>query len=155
MKIAPQQQPPPTHSPPSMARGGSGVNDSSTANNMFNSAEFPSRTRADVDLLSVLGLQKTPADQGAGHSSYGGGGDLSGTGGGGGHHFAFHEPQPGARRARATSGMNGSMALDPRARARMGAVPGIGVGGRKVGVRPGAPAGQITADEMERMVNGN
>ena len=104
-----------------------------------------------------------------GHGGYGvtGAPGVGGGGGGGGQQFAFHEPQPGARRLRAVNGGGGgNMALDPRARARaLGGVSvggslaggGIGVGGRKMvrpGVGGGAPGG-MTAEEMERIVSGN
>lgn len=83
---------------------------------------------------------------------------------GGGQQFAFHETQPSARRMRPIHGGGGSMAIDPRARARalagaaaMGSVPGgVGIGsGRKV-VRSGTGSpGPITAEDMERIVTGN
>lgn len=116
-----------------------------------------SRSRADVDLLSMLGLQKgvPGVDQTSGGGGGGGGGGFgmpSGTGGGGGgQQFAFHEPQPGARRSRASNGGVGGMALDPRARVPVGRAAGR-VGGGRVGGSPGTP---MTAEEMERIVNGN
>lgn len=113
------------------------------------------RSRADVDLLSMLGLQKGVS--GVEQTTGGGGGGNFGVPGGaavagGGQQFAFHEPQPGARRARASNGGVGGMALDPRARVPVGRVAGRVAGGR-VGV--GSPGTPMTAEEMERIVNGN
>lgn len=132
-------------------------------------AAVPSRSRADVDLLSMLGLQKGAADSAAAGQQGGGYGGVAGRGGAGGgggaahQQFAFHEPQPGARRTRAVNG-GGSMALDPRARARalagvaVGGAAAGGLGGRKLAGRPGGGVGSpgpMTADEMDRIVTGN
>lgn len=113
-----------------------------------------SRSRADVDLLSMLGLQKgvPGVDQTTGGGGGGFGMPSGAGGGGGGQQFAFHEPQPGGRRARASNGGVGGMALDPRARVPVGRVAGRAAGGR-VGV--GSPGTPMTAEEMERIVNGN
>lgn len=116
--------------------------------------EVLSRSRADVDLLSVLGLQKGVSTDQAG-ATYGtgtGGSGMHGGGGGGGQQFAFHEPQPGARRTRTTNGGGGGMALDPRSR-----VP-VGRAGVRAGVRAGSGVSShgpmMTAEEMERIIGG-
>lgn len=158
-----QQPPPPGHPVPPLSGN----------TNQGYGAVAPSRSRADVDLLSMLGLQKGAADSaagggGGGQQGVGGYGGVAGRGGAGGaaaahQQFAFHEPQPGARRTRVVNG-GGSMALDPRARARAlagVAVGGAGVGGvagRKLTGRPGGGVGSpgpMTADDMDRIVSGN
>lgn len=99
----------------------------------------------------VSGLEQTSG--GGGYSMQSGTGTGGGGGGGGGQQFAFHEPQPGTRRARATNGgVGGGMALDPRARVPVGRVAAR-VGGGRGGV--GSPGTPMTAEEMERIVNGS
>lgn len=138
---------------PGQGNNGGGANNNSNHHESYN---VGTRSRADVDLLSMLGLQKgTSSDQaggygggmagGAGGASGGGGGASGAPGGipGGAPHqqFAFHEPHPGNRRMRNVNGGATTLALDPRARARalsgVGVPAGAGVPRKLAAVRPG------------------